>query len=251
VRTGDASVEGFAVYRNRFSTALVALLVGAAMVGALPSTSAAASVPPLPPCVYDDVLTARRAYTDWTRTLLDTRLKVGRYYAPKRLVSTHEAGIAGAGLVRPLVIDDLRALRLAARAAGNPIEVTSAYRSFAKQEWLFEYWADTDGMRKALVTSARPGHSEHQLGTALDFKSKHGRDPWLVDDWATSRAGAWMKKNGWKFGFVMSYPKGKRSVTCYSYEPWHYRYFGRDVARAIHESGLTARQWLWAKGFGV
>lgn len=217
----------------------------------MPSTAAAASPGPLPPCAFGDAVTPHHAYREWWKSLLDTTLKLRKTYVPPTLVSTRKAGVAGGGFVRPLVIDDLDALRRAAWRAGNPIEVSSAYRSYAKQTWLFGYWVDVDGMRKALVTSARPGHSEHQLGTAIDFKSKSGRDPWLLDDWATTRAGAWMKKNAWKFGFVMSYPKGKRSVTCYSYEPWHYRYFGRDVARAIVDSRLTARQWLWARGFGV
>ena len=54
-----------------------------------------------------------------------------------------------------------------------------------------------------------------------------------------------MKANAWKYGWVMSYPKGKTSVTCYQYEPWHYRYVGRAEAKAIHDSGLTTRQYLW------
>jgi D-alanyl-D-alanine carboxypeptidase len=54
-----------------------------------------------------------------------------------------------------------------------------------------------------------------------------------------------MKKNAWKYGFVMTYPKGKTSVTCYQYEPWHFRYVGRTRARTIQQSGLTLRQFLW------
>jgi zinc D-Ala-D-Ala carboxypeptidase len=240
------------VNRSRHPIVLISLLIAALVVAALPMSAAADSGPwPLPACVYDDVLTAQRDYVDWKKSLLDTKYKVGRRYEPKRLVSVHEAGVAGIGRLRPLVIDDLRALRLAARAAGNPIEITSAYRGFERQAELFDYWVERYGMRKALATSARPGHSEHQLGTTIDVKAKNGASPWATDDWATTRTGGWMKKNAWKFGFVMSYPKGKRSVTCYAYEPWHYRYFGREVARAIHFSGLTAREWLWANGHRI
>ncbi len=60
-----------------------------------------------------------------------------------------------------------------------------------------------------------------------------------------------MKANAWKFGFVMSYPKAAKDKSCYAYEPWHYRYFGRTLAKAIHDAGLTTRQWLWRRGFGV
>ena len=48
------------------------------------------------------------------------------------------------------------------------------------------------------------------------------------------------------YGWLMSYQKGKKTVTCYRYEPWHYRYFGRDLAKAIHDSGLTTREYLWS-----
>jgi D-alanyl-D-alanine carboxypeptidase len=54
-----------------------------------------------------------------------------------------------------------------------------------------------------------------------------------------------MLDNAWKYGFVQSYPKGKTDVTCYAYEPWHYRYLGPALARAIHDSRLTVREYLW------
>jgi D-alanyl-D-alanine carboxypeptidase len=239
------------VNKHRSLRFVLGLSLGVAVLLTGQSVVLGADPGPLPTCAYDDVMTPYRAYSEWQSTLLDTTFKVGSKYVPPRLVSVREAGIAGFGKVRPLVIEDLFALKWAAWKAGNPIEVVSAYRSYDKQVETFEYWVNLGGYRKALTTSARPGHSEHQLGTALDFKTKNGRYPWLLADWATTRAGGWMKANAWKFGFVMSYPKGLRDKTCYSYEPWHYRYFGRDVAAAIHEAGLTSRQWLWRHGFGL
>jgi D-alanyl-D-alanine carboxypeptidase len=61
----------------------------------------------------------------------------------------------------------------------------------------------------------------------------------------------WMARNAHLYGFVLSYPRGESDVTCYAYEPWHYRYFGRGMATRIHESGLTVREYLWNvdKGF--
>jgi D-alanyl-D-alanine carboxypeptidase len=237
---------------RRTAAALTVLLVAGAAISVLPRPAVAASPGPLPECAYDDVLTPRRAYSDWARTLLDTALRVGKRYVPPHLTSIADAGIPGTGKVRPLVIDDLRAMTEAAAAAGNPIEVSSAYRSYSRQKWLFTESVDKYGYDATLTALARPGHSEHQLGTAIDVKKKDGRDPWLLDkDWASTPAGAWMKQNAWKYGFVMSYPKGKKSVTCYRYEPWHYRYFGRDRALAIHLSELTTREWLWLRGYGV
>jgi D-alanyl-D-alanine carboxypeptidase len=153
--------------------------------------------------------------------------------------------------VRNLAIADLRAMRLAARAAGKPIAVSSAYRSYSKQAELFQSDVSRLGYDAALLHTARPGHSEHQLGTTIDFKSKRTGDTSADGDWANTRAGRWMKNNGWKYGWVMSYPKGKTAVTCYQYEPWHYRYFGRTVAAQIQASGLTVREWLWQHGYGV
>ena len=110
----------------------------------------------------------------------------------------------------------------------------------------FAYWVRVSGRAKALKASARPGHSEHQLGTTIDFRSASStKAPWDYADWATTGPGAWMKANAWRYGFVMSYPKGESATTCYTYEPWHYRYVGRTLAERIHDSGLTVREYLW------
>jgi len=151
------------------------------------------------------------------------------------------------GAIRALVIPDLAAMTRAARAAGAPIAVESAYRSYSTQISVFNSWVQALGYDQAIRGSARPGHSEHQLGVALDFKTPGGSAPWSIGgyDWATSWAGAWMMKNAWKFGFILSYPRGQSSQVCYGYEPWHYRYFGKALAAAIHASGETSRAWLW------
>jgi hypothetical protein len=87
------------------------------------------------------------------------------------------------------------------------------------------------------------------LGTALDFTSADGSAPWDYSDWATTAAGAWLAAHAWEYGFINSYPRaGSPSLTCYQYEPWHYRYFSRTQAAIMHDSGLTSRQWLWANG---
>jgi D-alanyl-D-alanine carboxypeptidase len=200
---------------------------------------------PLPACRYDDLLTTPRLYTDWPVTLVDTILRVTRNYVPPDLVSVSQAGIAGNGKVRSLVIEDLKTLTEAAAAAGAAIGVQSAYRSYEKQQRVFDDWVAIFGYRRALEVSARPGHSEHQLGLAIDFRSDPGGSP-FEGDWGTTAAGRWMKTHAWEHGFVLSYPKGRMGVTCYDYEPWHYRYVGREVAAAIHASGLTPREYLWA-----
>jgi D-alanyl-D-alanine carboxypeptidase len=229
---------------------VAALAAGLALVASLGvrplvAPSLVRAMGPLPACRYDDLLTTPRLYTDWPITLVDTILRVTRSYAPPDLVSVSQAGIAGNGKVRALVIEDLKALGEAAAGAGNAIAVQSAYRSYEKQEQVFDDWVAVFGYRRALEISARPGHSEHQLGLAIDFRSDPGGSP-FEGDWGTTPAGKWMKAHGWEYGFVLSYPKGKMAVTCYDFEPWHYRYVGRDVAAMIHASGQTPREYLWA-----
>jgi zinc D-Ala-D-Ala carboxypeptidase len=200
---------------------------------------------PLPPCRYDDVLTSYQNYEDWQLTLLDTIYKLPETYAPSDLASTAQAGLSPDYKLRALVIPDLTALVQAAKGVGLGLELQSAYRSYSYQERTFQYWVNKQGYEAALKSSARPGHSEHQLGTAIDFRSAGGPAPWDMEDWAATPEGSWLAQHAWEYGFVMSYPPGKQAITCYIYEPWHYRYMGRDVAKAVKESGLTLREWLW------
>jgi D-alanyl-D-alanine carboxypeptidase len=227
---------------------LAAALALLALLGLRPAIDGGRGVRaagPLPACRYDDILTTPRGYDDWSTTLVDTILRIPSTYAPPDLVRVAELGVPGGGQVRAVVAADLQAMSAAAADAGTPIGVESAYRSYADQQAVFAQWVRIYGRPRALQISARPGHSEHQLGLAIDFRS----DPpvaTLNASWGTTPAGKWMRSHGWEYGFIMSYPKGKTSLTCYDYEPWHFRYVGRDLAALIHGSGLTVRQYLWA-----
>lgn len=178
--------------------------------------------------------------------LLDRTYALPAGYAPGDLVAASTAGLGGASgskLVSAAMIDDLGAMAGAWREAGLSVIIESAYRSYGSQVSMFTSWVARLGYAGALERSARPGHSEHQLGTALDLTSPGwgGR----FGDWAVESAeGAWMAAHGWEFGFVMSYPIGSQGSTCFSYEPWHYRWIGREAAAAQHASGLYPRQFL-------
>lgn len=211
----------------------------------------AAPIPPLPTCSYADLPAARSSYADWGTTLLDTVFQLPSGYAPGDLVDTAQAGLNGAHLVRAVALADLQALVDVGSAAGAHLAVQSAYRSYRGQVLTFDGWVSQVGYNAALQTSARPGHSEHQLGTAIDFKTQGGVSPWQYADWATTTEGTWLAANAWSFGWLMSYPKGTSAVSCYRYEPWHYRYVGRETAAAVYAAGVTLREWLWAKGYGV
>lgn len=201
---------------------------------------------PPPECRYDDVLTKYHALPEWRMSLMDTIFMVSKDYVPPKLVSVSNAGIGGSGRIRKAVIADLRALAAAAREAGNPLRVVSSYRSWKEQQVLFRREVERFGEIRGRESVARPGHSEHQLGTTIDFGSGgESLKAWAYDDWATTPAGSWIKKNGWKYGFLLSYPKHKKATTCYRYEPWHYRYVGREMAADVKAGGLTLREYLW------
>ena len=214
---------------------------GASPRGSSPSPSL--HLQPLPACRFGSKPAARVGYRAWRVTLVDTTFRLPKTYAPPGLVSTVAAGFEAGFLIRKVVVPDLAALRQAAEAAGNSIDIVASYRSYRQQEELFGKRKARLGYDRALVKTARPGHSEHQLGTTLDFKTKGSQD--VSIHWANTPAGRWVAENAWRFGFVQSYPRDKRDVTCYAYEPWHYRYVERALAAQIHDSGLTTREFLW------
>ena len=203
-----------------------------------------ATTPPLPACRYADEPAAHTAYDDWQRTIVDTRSRLPKGYAPPDLVAVSRAGLSGGGSIRRIAIADLRALAKAGRTAGVRLAVESAYRGEARQRSTFAGWVRTSGEAEAKRFSARAGHSEHQLGTAIDFRAAGGGSPW-THAFARSRHALWLAANAWRFGWIQSYPTGAEAQTCYGDEVWHYRYVGRDVAAEVHASGMTLRAWLW------
>jgi D-alanyl-D-alanine carboxypeptidase len=225
----------------------LALLFAAVIAGMLLTPPVVDAGGSLPACRAGDRLTEWRAPRQFRVTVLDWWYRLPAAYRPP-LASVGRAGFPSGGSVRPEVIPDLRALRRAARAAGIPVGILSAYRSAGTQASLFRYWVAVGGYDQALRTSARSGHSEHQLGTAVDFTIPGAARPWHYADWAATRTGRWLRTNAWRFGFVMSYPAGARSRTCYDYEPWHYRWVGREIASRVRASGVPLRAWLWRNG---
>jgi D-alanyl-D-alanine carboxypeptidase len=98
------------------------------------------------------------------------------------------------------------------------------------------------GEAQAAAGVARPGHSEHQLGTAIDVLNPEAGE--LTAAFADTPAGRWIAAHAHEYGFVLSYPADAQDRSCYHYEPWHLRYVGRDVAVQIHDAGVSPREWL-------
>lgn len=131
----------------------------------------------------------------------------------------------------------------AASAEGIELRVRSAYRSYQEQVQTFQYWVSVLGETEARRVSAPPGHSEHQLGTAVDLTS--ASVSWgLVEAFGRTAEGRWLAAHGHEYGFALSYPENAEAITGYAYEPWHWRHIGREYAAAWARSGLTLIEYL-------
>lgn len=120
----------------------------------------------------------------------------------------------------------------AAKSEGIPIKAISAYRTEDYQRMLYTNKVRTAGQIHADNYSARPGFSEHQTGLAVDINS-------TSTSFEYTPAFAWLQNHAHEYGFIMRYPRGREWITGYSYEPWHYRYVGADIAYAVHAEGIT------------
>ena len=139
--------------------------------------------------------------------------------------------------VNPTASAALKQLQQAASTAGHNIPLISGFRSYSRQQTLYNNYVARDGQALADTYSARPGHSEHQTGLAFDVGK-------LDNNYGSTPAGIWLKENCHKYGFIIRYPKGKESITGYQYEPWHIRYLGVEHATKIMNQNITLEEYL-------
>ncbi len=141
--------------------------------------------------------------------------------------------------------------KLFAQAAKEHIKLAgvSAYRSYATQTAIFNDNAKRQGVQEANKTSAIPGQSEHQTGLAIDVSSPSVNFA-LEESFGDTVEGKWLAENAPKFGFIIRYPKGKEAVTGYSYEPWHIRYVGVQIAEEIAAKGITLEEYYASQHSG-
>lgn len=115
--------------------------------------------------------------------------------------------------------------------------IASGFRSYSLQTSLYNNYVLKDGKTKADTYSARPGHSEHQTGLAMDLN--------IIDSsFEGTPEAIWIEKNCYKYGFIIRYPKGKEEITGYKYEPWHVRYLGKELSEKVYNSGKTLEEYL-------
>lgn len=150
-------------------------------------------------------------------------------YAPDDLVPLR----GGVYQARAEVGEQLDALLEAAAEAGHlSLAVTSGFRSHETQAGTFADWAGRLGEERAELLSARPSHSEHQLGLAVDLAGTC-----TYQCFGASPEGQWVAENAHRWGFIVRYPQDGQAVTGYAWEPWHLRYVGPRAAWGMHLAG--------------
>ncbi len=122
--------------------------------------------------------------------------------------------------------------------------LNSGFRTFKTQRALYQRTKAARGLKVAEKLSARPGHSEHQLGLAADF-SIQGQGCSIMVCFGKSSGGKWLAANAHEFGFIIRYPKGFRSITGFQYEPWHFRFVGVELASEMKAKGIKTLEQFW------
>ena len=190
---------------------------------------------------YEDTFT--------TDVSFDTTMLVNKYYlldseyAPDDLVNvsqTYSWGELGSQKVREVAYNAFLDMWNAANEEGYYLMINSSYRSYADQEAVYNNYKSSSGERYADSIAARPGASEHQTGLAIDIFSKTNTNR---QTFADSPEAEWLKNNSYKYGFILRFPEDKVDITGYSYEAWHFRYVGVDIATYIYENDITFEEY--------
>lgn len=154
------------------------------------------------------------------------------YEPPLSIVRGHRVATAAA--------TDLTRMLEAADELGLGLKIVSGHRSYARQQEIYQRAVATRGTASADAVSARPGHSEHQTGLAVDVDTTHSPACSLHPCFADTTAGQWVADNAWRHGFVIRYTGTNRVVTGFSHEPWHLRYVGHALAREMRRTGAAS-----------
>ena len=181
--------------------------------------------------------------------LVDKETSLSKNYEPDDLVElinkSYRVNRAGMQL-RMAAEASLEKMAAAAKKEGLTLLASSAYRSYDYQAQVYQSNVREMGQTAADRESARPGHSQHQLGLVVDFGS-------ITDAFAATKEGRWLSANASHFGWSLSYPEDYEEITGYRWESWHYRYVGIELAEFIDKYFDGIQQYAlkfiheWAK----
>jgi len=170
-------------------------------------------------------------------------------YVPKNLVkpgfaSGRTNNPYGLMLAKPAA-DAFIQLAIALKKAGaGDLVMQSAYRSYNYQVSVHSRAVARLGLKAGEALAARPGHSEHQTGLAVDVAAV-GQGCVIQVCFSKTRAGRYVAKYGYRFGFIVRYPEGQTAVTGYQYEPWHLRFVGAGLATEMRNTGVSVLENFW------
>lgn len=220
-----------------------------------PTATVTPSPTPTPSVTPTPVACDRRLPAgDELLTLVTRDFGLGRDFVPDDLVPLADYFPNSVTLgypteVRAVIIEPLQEIVGAMHAADLAPHIISGFRSYSAQALALQKWLDRypDWARNL---SAPPGHSEHQLGTTVDFGSPElaemvGEDQIQFHPaFERTSEGLWLAENAHRYGFTMSYPADAVERTEFYYEPWHFRYVGRELATLLREQDLTISEYL-------
>lgn len=147
--------------------------------------------------------------------------------------------------------DALLEMLEACKKAGLQPFIASAYRTHGDQQWLFnnkiqrlmaEGYGEAEARKLAATVVAVPGTSEHELGLAFDLVDDSYKG--LDSGQEATPVQKWLMEHSWEYGFILRYPNNKSEVTGIIYEPWHYRYLGKTLAKEVYDSGLCLEEYI-------
>ena len=169
---------------------------------------------------------------------------VTRDYEPKDMVEVELSKATFEGIyIKKEAYDAFVEMFSDAADQGYNFAICSGYRTYDYQQELFENALATQSEEEAHMFSAYPGRSEHHTGLAIDLTSESMG--WsLSQDFADYPEGKWLDEHCQDYGFILRYQKGKEDITGYQYEPWHFRYVGKEVAKEIMSKGITFEEYL-------
>ena len=178
-----------------------------------------------------------------TLFLVNRQWMVSSAYEPAQLDMSDVPGQVR--MMRPEAAAALREMFVACKEeTGAQLLSVSGYRSFAKQDGIYsrKLRSVKKDEAKAQEYVAPPGASEHQTGLAMDVGQRNKET--LERSFADTEGGKWCRENCWRFGFILRYDEPWEEITGYKYEPWHFRYVGREFAKEIHDAGEPYETWI-------
>ena len=173
--------------------------------------------------------------------LVDKYRRLPSNFTPRDLVP-----IGGGHYMRQPAATAFANMRSTMYDAGLPVVIRSAYRSYATQTGIVNTNLAAFGQEFVDMWNARPGHSEHQLGLAIDIVQPNVTGNLSSAHFETTQHYAWLNQNAHNFGFILSYPYGYSYITGYAFEPWHWRYVGVQRATYMFNNNIPTLQHYFA-----